>query len=161
MKTFSSHVKGTLYTPQPSMCSILSFLRGVSDAEYLYSWGPSNLAFNGLQRDPSPTERVRCQKIDSEKETAQTEEVTAVESERESVQSWSGSPFLLFWQSLAFDLLSSYEQQIGHKYEWVVYIRPDMEFKTPIPSSAILHRITRVIGTRHIWYMENNQNYGV
>jgi hypothetical protein len=45
----------------------------------------------------------------------------------------------LFWQNIAYDLLSTYEHIHKFEYEWVIHVRPDMEFAVPLPPLNILN----------------------
>ena len=154
---------------------MLSLLRKTKDAEYFFTYGPENLAFNGLQKEPSQRERAICvREREEERKRGERKGLTERRKEREDKKEgsqngregfsdwiWNGSPYLIQWQSLSFHLLVTHEIKMGKKYDWIVYIRPDMKFKSPIPSAVILDRISRIVGTDHIWYMENNQNFGV
>ena len=61
--------------------------------------------------------------------------------------------------------MMDYEKEIrlGEKYEWVVAVRPDMEFVLPLPSNRVLQHVSSgrmpTGHTRALFFMDNNQNH--
>ena len=68
--------------------------------------------------------------------------------------------FLMSWQSLAYDLMTTYEFLHNHQYEWVLSVRPDMDFATPLPPVDVLRKARERHGhEKVVWVMNSNQHY--
>jgi len=71
--------------------------------------------------------------------------------------------FLMLWQSLAYDLMVAYEFQYNHQYEWVLSVRPDMDFAVPLPPVDVLRKARERHGhsghDKVVWVMNSNQHY--
>ena len=133
---FGPAVKAIELTPQPSYGYFVHLLKQLPDIDYYSSWSRRANALSGIASDTT---------IDD--------------------SPYGGNLFALFWQSLAFHALERYEKTVrfGKKYDWVVSIRPDMEFVLPLPSNNFLRttslRRMPPNRTRVLFFMNNNQNY--